>query len=148
MKPRKLALFVLALAFAVIGVWRGPALWTWATTEVVYQINLGRVGEHRFHRWRKDEFGRRVQFHSRVWNESGVLINDSKFIIMQFTRFEGDGTVMNQSYFDGTGSVELTEPPWLWGVKDQTESTAPWVLVGKSQEEWWRSLPEEKKWRP
>ncbi len=47
---------------------------------------------------------------------------------------DGDATKGTEWNFDGTVSRQIrspwgrgrTSPPWWWGVKDQTEPTAPW----------------------
>ena len=37
MTPRRLTTIALLLALVGVGVWKGPAVWTWATTRVVYE---------------------------------------------------------------------------------------------------------------
>ena len=45
----------------------------------------------------------------------------------RITRWRPDGTVVFQwGNLSGETSHERQEPPWLWGVTDQTEPTAPW----------------------
>ena len=43
------------------------------------------------------------------------------------------------------GGEIRTTPPWLWGETDQTEPTAPWLLAGMTVDEWWDSLPDDRK---
>ena len=148
MTRRRIALLALTLSFAVIGVWRGPAVWQIATTKLLYQFHLGHVSEHRVHRWRQNDVDDMKNHRSRIWNKAGYLIDDAHFFVERFTKFDHGGAVIAQAYYDGTGLAEIDDPPWLWGVKDQAEPTAPWVLAGKSQEEWWRSLPSSKKGSP
>ena len=49
-----------------------------------------------------------------------------------WTAWEPVGKVRSQSYYifnaegGNNGQVPIEGPPWLWGVTDQTEPTAPW----------------------
>ncbi len=43
------------------------------------------------------------------------------------TSWNLDGTIRQQLRVDPNGTLEdKRTPPWWWGVKDQTEPTAPW----------------------
>ena len=61
------------------------------------------------------------------------------------TSWRGSGEILSQTTGVAPNLTSRRAPPWSWGETDQTEPTAPWVLEGKTVDEWWDSLPEDKK---
>ena len=59
------------------------------------------------------------------------------------TEWSPDGTVLLQVYRNAQGRGQVkSNPPWLWGVTDQTEPTIPeWM---KDDELWAKALEEAK----
>ena len=133
--PRRarLVLLVLAVALAVLGLWRGEAVWRWATAERFYDdaahwtLNVrgyetsGRWWDHRESiRWYTDTG---FKAHEALYRDT---------LCVRETYWNTDGTVDYQTYeADAKARGQWvthptqTSPPWLWGVTDQTEPTMP-----------------------
>ena len=75
---------------------------------------------HASHTWYKSN-GFIASRHGTLWDDAGKIVEQSK------------------------KGVRRTSGPWLDGETDQTEPTAPWIVAGKTFEEWWDSLPSAKK---
>ena len=53
------------------------------------------------------------------------------------TWYTRDGRVADQFSVSADGTAEERhQPPWWWGVTDQAEPTAPWVITWGSFEPW------------
>ena len=145
-KVRRGVTVLMLLAFVGTGAWWGGDLWRLATTRVVYQIQPGYVKQTTVHRWREEE-GKPEVLRVQLWDDAGYMRSDVHHTKHRMTVWGADGTVKTQR--EGGRSVApprgMRGPPWRWGVQDQRAPTAPWVLEGMTQWEWWNSLPEESK---
>ncbi len=55
-----------------------------------------------------------------IWYEDGRCVRQTKWSI--------DGTVIHQSVWTSTDVETRSEPPWWWGVQDQTSPSDPqWI---------------------
>ena len=86
------------------------------------------VGLSKRYRWNeRDERGRKELYFFVFWYiESGYRATEVEYrdgTPLRYTTWGLDGSVEFQSALD----IELrNNPPWLWGVTDQTEPTSPW----------------------
>ena len=132
MKRRLVLLAVLVAAIATcVSLWvnEGP-LWRWVMLErVPLHFTLGNdhlVGWQSVKRWGENA----GELHGRVlWYKSGGLkaveAEDSDEYLT-VTGWYKDGAVEFQMRGHLPDDVETrTSPPWLWGVKNQTEPSAP-----------------------
>jgi len=138
MKKRHLiAAGIIVAVVAVVGsLWmnEGP-LWQWVMLESHrYEKTLPsgyRIrGLTLVNRWTKEPIGEVSYFVGNGIKHSVSRVDNGK--VTEQTFWNHDGTVLSQHRnFDENGVLipgsELrTSPPWLWGVTDQTEPTAPW----------------------
>ena len=65
----------------------------------------------------------------------------------RLTEWTEDGRLKGQYFETEDHRFEIHEPPWLWGAEPQTAPSAPWLIEGKSLEQWWDSLPRNQKAR-
>lgn len=148
MSFRRISIVAFLLALFAFGVWRGEALYWWATTRVVYENGGAEevdIMELRCRRWGQPA---RLYGPQRSWYRAEGTLSSEWFMAR--------GTIRRASYWrqDGTLFCQLDEstervgPPWLWGEKDETVRTAPWLLAGMTISEWWANLPEDSKMGP
>lgn len=146
----RLSILAVLLAFAALGVWRGEALWTWATTRVVYE-RYGMSGPgspeilaaHRVSRWGSDRSLEGWQRHWHVetgflakrWYATGELELDYEEV-SEGTTWGHTGRISQQVH----RGEEWQSPPWRCGETDQAEPTAHWIQEGVSFEEWWETV--------
>ena len=143
----RVALGIIALAVIGLGVWRGEALYWWVMTERVYCDRvLGKKHlrgyrtpsrwEHRFLHgevvlwdidtgflFSKTTHSAGEQPRATYWNPDGTLrwqVEEENAHTNNFAHLGLDGW----GYLDDRKIVR-TQPPWLWGVTDQTEPTIP-----------------------
>ncbi len=135
MKRSRLVLVVILVAVAAlcIPLWvnEGP-LWRWVMLERVdvETFSSGR-GWMIARRWTNPQiqYGRKV-----LWDpKTGFKKLDQYYYSGREaygTGWDQDGKVRRQFHYwfsdSGDKSETPSEPPWLWGVQDQTEPTAPW----------------------
>ncbi len=72
------------------------------------------------------------------------------FIVDNFggrsTNYDEYGRVVEQrDWSDGPLRIYTVEP-WAWGEGDLASPDAPWIHLGLNVEEWWKSVPQRKKW--
>lgn len=151
MNPRRVAVIVLLLALVGVGVWKGEAVWWFVLTRQSPFYGESRNGSSSvvkfggyssFSRWSDDAqlLGESVDWYA----DSGYLHSRS------FHRFDGswrttewnaDGTIriqMDDLHRGGFSATKgRTKPPWLWGEKDETSPTAPWVHRRMSMMDWY-----------
>lgn len=58
---------------------------------------------------------------------------------LRITYWNKHGAIVGQT-FEGRVEEVRHRPPWLWGVIDQTEPSAPWTNREEC-DRWWRALP-------
>ena len=97
---------------------------------VVCQVVAGRWGLFFCFRDTQDEW----------YTQTGLLSERCELLSGRATCWNPDGTIEVQ--FNVKSRDRRESPPWLWGMTDQTEPTAPWIIEGLSFEEWWASIPE------
>ena len=129
MKRSRLLLVVIVVAVAAFV----PALWVnegplWRWVMLIEKPYHGNSSGHETrgavfrHRWSSEIF-----FAHSYYVESGYLAFVRRKVGNEThtTNWSLDGRVFKQWIF-GLSVQERCEPPWLWGVTDQTEPTAPW----------------------
>ena len=133
MTQRRIAILFVLLSFFGLGAWQRQALWLLATTKLVY-LRSEKTVERR--RVKRSDDAKCVDSES-WWCETGMM--SSRLHGVGFTTWAPDGKVAVQ-WYPGHTSIK---PPWRWGVSDQADPTAPWVIAGMSVDEWWDSQPNE-----
>ena len=135
-----LALILVAVVVLVVFLWvdEGP-LWRWVVLTTVESQGSWLVGDEptlSHFVWQKLSTVRRDSGASHgtttywyVGNgfKAGLEIYDNA-VMMRSTRWSFDGHVQSQSLRLPKNGLLHSRfyPPWLWGVTDQTEPTAPW----------------------
>ena len=136
---------VIALAVVVLGVWRGEALWEWAT-----------IRQH-WSDWPDRGWGGNIAIlHKRSrWTGQPILYSDDVIAWYRSTGFKAyerskegttfwklDGTLKHQAVWLELGAAVRTHPAWWWGMTDQTAPSAPaWILDDK---QWQAALDAQK----
>ena len=125
-----LVLILLAVAALLAFLWVGEGpLWRWVKLKKIHFETTDLQGTpilrgwYTAKRWDSNTlYGRRVEY----WASTGFLKSDISLKDTEFLRstyWNKDGTVEGQVDADGE---ERLKPPWLWGMTDQMEPTAPW----------------------
>ena len=130
----KLVLLVLACAIVGLGVWRGAAVWWWATTKRVYEewFNEQEFGGHPvrgwkiMRRWGGESAVARIGFYA----ETGMkAIHEVYEPSRRITVWNIDGTVRRQGTLrralGDLGGRTSEAPPWQWGVTDRKRRDKP-----------------------
>ncbi len=131
-----LAVILGAVVALCISGWvnEGP-LWRWmvlkeqTTEESGGWLHRKLFGNHRIRvratvkRWSDPPIphGKAIGFYT----QNGFKALEGEFrngLMISVTIWNFDGTVAHQ----GVPGPDKTSPPWLWGVKDQTQPSAPW----------------------
>ena len=128
MNRSRLVLVVILVAVATLlgSLWVGEGpLWRWVMlVEEEWSSSIGEAeirGLVSRHRWKGTRHGSRGAWYV----ESGYLANQAA--PRGLTHWGPDGVVLGQIFVEGNGDERIiSSPPWLWGVTDQTEPTAPW----------------------
>ena len=133
------------LTLALVGVWRGTDVWTWAMTDVYWKKKDGPPGrsfvfERGYWRW-DSGFGAEVVWWRSWSQETGMCVAEG--VRGKRTRWLPTGRIEEQSEYGG--DFQLDHPPWRWGKTDLEGPDAPWVIGGMTVDEWWDSLPESRK---
>ena len=148
---RRAIIWGLLVVLVACTLWFGPPIVCMVVTDAVY------VRERKFHfpdgrvaparvgwqvtaeRWGLNFCFRDPQ--EEWYTSTGLLSKRYEPWSDRVTHWDPDGKIYVQcfgvSFFDRHDS-----PPWLWGMTDQTEPTAPWIIEGISFEEWWASIPD------
>ena len=124
-----LVVILVAIAVLCVALWVGEGpLWRWVMLRTVgltvEEWDGGTiVGWYAVRRWEPGDVahGKQVFF----FRESGLKAHEGVWQRgwpFKFTSWNSDGSVKEQYSLQG----RRESPPWLWGVTDQTEPTAPW----------------------
>ncbi len=132
-RVRLIALAIVMSAVALVTcLWvnEGP-LWRWVMLKTLdYESSFDGFasrGEMIHNRWTHYVYGKFVSYYVKTGFVS--MMDDRRGGQICLTQYNVDGAVVYQSHAtkrDGTDLVSKRSPPWWWGVKDQTEPTAPW----------------------
>ena len=140
----RLVLVVVLLGVVSVGVVAWEPVWQWATTKNRY-----------FEAWDSLGVSNKVRGyrHDRIWGDpeevtmfsavrGKVWYMHSGYLAQEWhgpgrmTWWEFSGELAEQ--WDDHGDVEISSPPWLWSVTDQTTPSMPaWM---KDDEQWQRAL--------
>ncbi len=136
----RILIATLPAALIVTSVAYGPNIWQWATQEREYV----RTGPE------DDPYLGYVT--KRRWSDTGIPEGPLELWYAESGLPERRGAISSGIYYctwwnpDGSmgaqidGNIFREEPPWLWGVTDQTEPSAPWIKDGITAEEWWERV--------
>lgn len=101
----------------------------------VMRVN-GVPSQVRWYTWRARWRGNIVQ-HGYYYCRSGFVCSENTVVggERRLTLYLPDGRVHKQRSYKRIGNSSQeefrTEPPWWWGVTDQSHPTAPWLNDGK-----------------
>lgn len=140
-KARRAAV-ALVLAGALFTFAGGPALWQWVTRYRNYECIDDFAGWTTYSRFTNEPDGE-----ERFWHQgTGMLVTHSMYFAgeTRATYWDINGNIVEQEHELGGRLRILSEPPWLWGVSEQTSPSAPWIGGGLTLREWYRTrIPDE-----